>query len=103
MSLKVVCVSEKTRDQVTATYRIPSERTTVIYSWVEDKYLGKWETERCQPMLVEGDYLLFVGNRFVHKNLRCLVDAYRLVLPEFPALKVVIAGARMRSRGGGGD
>jgi glycosyltransferase involved in cell wall biosynthesis len=48
--------------------------------------------------MVEGDYLLFVGSRNAHKNLKCLIDAFGRLLPEFPDLKLVIAGARMRLR-----
>jgi glycosyltransferase involved in cell wall biosynthesis len=48
--------------------------------------------------MVEGDYLLFVGSRNVHKNLKCLIDAFAELLPEFPGMKLVIAGARMRRR-----
>ncbi len=95
-SLKVVCVSNCTRDHVSATFGILPERTTVIHPWVEDEFVGGWNPDGRGRALVEGDYLLFVGNRFAHKNLRCLIDAYLRVVPEYPGLKAVIAGARMR-------
>jgi glycosyltransferase involved in cell wall biosynthesis len=97
-SARVVCISEFTRDQVAENYGISPDRLHVIYPWVEEGFATDAVEIRMGARLVEGDYLLFVGNRFVHKNLGCLLDAFRTLLPEFPGLRLVIAGARMRPR-----
>lgn len=87
----VVCISEFTKSEVRRSFGTPPEKLSVIYpplSFPDGPGAGK-------PAAVAGDYLLFVGNRHVHKNLRCLFAALRLLAPEAPSLKVVVAGARM--------
>jgi glycosyltransferase involved in cell wall biosynthesis len=43
-----------------------------------------------------GDYLLYVGNRHPHKNVLCMLEALRILQSDFPGLRAVVAGARMR-------
>jgi glycosyltransferase involved in cell wall biosynthesis len=90
--------SEFTEAEVSRTFGIPPNRMEVIYPWVEERCLQGTGPDRDQARLVEGDYLLFVGNRFVHKNAQALIEAFRMLLPEFPGLRLVFAGARMRRR-----
>lgn len=97
-SATTVCISEAMRREIVGMYGVPPARLQVIHPWLDDGFLEAAERPCPGPRLVEGDYLLFVGNRFAHKNVRTLIDAFRLLAPEFPALKVVVAGARMRQR-----
>lgn len=87
----VVCISEFTKSEVCRTFKTPPEKISVIYpplTFHDAPGEGKIPS-------VASDYLLFVGNRHVHKNLRCLFAALRILVPKFPDLKVVIAGTRM--------
>jgi len=86
----VVCISEFTKSEVCRAFGTRPEKLSVIYP-----PLAFPEAANDDPPPVEGDYLLYVGNRHVHKNLRCLFAALRLLAPEFPRLKAVVAGARM--------
>jgi glycosyltransferase involved in cell wall biosynthesis len=89
-STKVVCISEFTKSEVCRLFGTSSEKLFLIYP-----PLAFPEDSNDIPPPVDGDYLLYVGNRHVHKNLRCLLAALRLLAPEFPKLKAVVAGARM--------
>ena len=87
----VVCISEFTKSEVRRSFGTPSGKLSVIYpplSFPDGPGAGK-------PPAVAGDYLLFVGNRHVHKNLPCLFAALGLLSPEYPSLKIVVAGGRM--------
>ena len=96
LSGTTVCISEFTKQQLMKEYRVSGDRLQVIYPWIDEAFLqGCRKTDPGKP-LVEGDYLLYVGNRSAHKNLKVLFDALRLLLPEYPGLKAVVAGARMR-------
>jgi glycosyltransferase involved in cell wall biosynthesis len=86
----VVCISRFTKSEVCRTFGAPPEKLSVIYP-----PLSFQEFPGGNHPPVRGDYLLFVGNRHVHKNLRCLFDAFRLLVPEFPGLKTVVAGTRL--------
>jgi len=87
----VVCISEFTKSEVCRTFGTSSAKISVIYPPLA--FPDAPDDGNTPP--VAGDYLLFVGNRHVHKNLRCLFAALRLLVPKFPDLKAVVAGARM--------
>lgn len=92
-----VCVSRFTRDEVVRMFRSDGKKLTVIHNWIDDGYLElAGVSAEDEAPAVEGDYLLFVGNRFVHKNLGTLVRAFSLLRSDFPRLKLVVAGARVR-------
>lgn len=94
---RCICVSRFTRDEVMRLFRCNGETLSVIHNWIDEGFLEMADVpEGDEPPAVEGDYLLFVGNRFVHKNLGTLVRAFRLLISDFPRLKLVIAGGRVR-------
>jgi len=95
-STTTVCISEFTKKQLIEIFRVSGDRLRVIHPWVDDGFLQDSQRAGRGGPLVEGDYLLFVGNRAAHKNLKGLIEAFRLLLPSFPDLKVVVVGARMR-------
>ncbi|MBI5341848.1 MAG: glycosyltransferase family 4 protein [Deltaproteobacteria bacterium] len=95
-SRMTVCVSEFAKGQVMEEYRVSGDRLRVIHNWIDDGFLQAAARAGSEKPLVEGDYLLYVGNRSSHKNLKTLMDAFRLLSPVFPGLKVVVVGARMR-------
>jgi glycosyltransferase involved in cell wall biosynthesis len=97
-SHRTVCVSEFTKRQVMAEYRIAGDRIRVIHNWIDDGFLRGSRLPDTEKPIVEGEYLLCVGNRSTHKNLKTLFEAFRRLLPVFPGLKVVVVGARMRAR-----
>jgi glycosyltransferase involved in cell wall biosynthesis len=98
VSTRIVCISGFTKSQVTDCFDVSPDRIEVIYPPLEDDPSRDPPALSGDGRMVEGDYILFVGSRNPHKNLKCLIDAFGRLLPEFPGLKLVIAGARMRSR-----
>lgn len=98
VSSRVVCISDFTKSQVIECFDVAPDLLEVIYPPLDDDLSNDPTVRSEKDRMVEGDYLLFVGSRNVHKNLKCLIDAFGKLLPEFPGLKLVIAGARMRQR-----
>ena len=98
VSMRVVCISEFTKSQVTDGFDVAPDLLEVIYPPLGDGLSKGQPVSPGEDPMVEGDYILFVGSRNPHKNLKCLIDAFGKLLPEFPGLKLVIAGARMRPR-----
>jgi glycosyltransferase involved in cell wall biosynthesis len=99
VSEKTVCISEFGRRLVMDAFGAPEERLPIIHPWVAEAFLGGEDAARRRTAAVEGDYLLFVGNRYGYKNLGGLLAALRLLLPEFPGLKAVIVGVQKGTRG----
>jgi glycosyltransferase involved in cell wall biosynthesis len=94
VSTRTVCISEFGRRQVMDTFDVPESRLPVIYPWVPEVFAG---AGRGVERPVEGDYLLFVGNRYVYKNMKGLIGAMKLLAPESPTLRAVIVGSPTRS------
>ena len=47
-----------------------------------------------QPVGVEGDFLLYVGTAFPHKNLPTLIEAFDQLVKTFPKLKLALTGKK---------
>jgi len=98
-SNRVVCISEFTKSQVLEYFGGNPEHLRVIYPpLVADSVGGRPGAVAGEAPVVEGDYLLYVGNRRIHKNIPCLIDAFTHLAIEFPGLKLVLAGHRMSVR-----
>lgn len=90
---KVVTVSEAAKKDIIREFAVPPGKVTVIYNWVTETIFSQ-EGPFCGASPAKGDYLLYVGLRIAHKNLDGLVQAFLLLVEDFPALKLVIAGRR---------
>ena len=99
VSERTVCISEFGQRLVMDAFGVPEDRLPIIYPWVAEAFLGGEDAARRGAVPVEGDYLLFVGNRYGYKNLGGLLAALRLLLPEFPGLKAVIVGVQKGTGG----
>ena len=95
-SMKVVCISEFTKRQVIEEFGVDPDRLEVIYPPLQLPAEEEIAQAKGQPPLVGGDYLLYVGNRHVHKNIPCMLEALRILQSDVPGLRAVVAGARMR-------
>lgn len=94
VSVRTVCISEFGRQLVMDAFGVPEDNLPIIHPWVAEAFLGGEGAARRRTAPVDGDYLLFVGNRYGYKNLGGLLAAFRLLLPEFPGLKAVVVGVQ---------
>jgi|GEM_PF-1227004 len=100
VSERTVCISEFGRREVMGAFGVSQDRLPVIHPWVSEAFLGGEDAARRRGAPVEGEYLLFVGNRYGYKNLWGLLAALRLLLPEFPGLKAAVVGVQKGTVGG---
>jgi len=94
-SMRMVCISEFTKRHLIEEFDAAPDHIEVIYPPLHLPSEDEIERVKRQPPLVDGDYLLYVGNRHVHKNVPCMLDAFRILKPDFPELRAVVAGTRM--------
>lgn len=97
-SVRTVCISQATRDHVAKEFGAGTDSLEVIHPPLDFPVLDCPAGAGEDRPIVEGDYLLYVGNRNPHKNLGCLLDAFRMLAHDFPGFRVVLAGPRMRKR-----
>jgi glycosyltransferase involved in cell wall biosynthesis len=70
-------------------------KTVVIYRFVDDKFLN---IEKPENPLISENYLLFVGNRKKHKNLKNLILSFNQIKDQ-TNYKLVIAGRKDNNDG----
>jgi glycosyltransferase involved in cell wall biosynthesis len=70
----------------------PSVRTKVVVTYESSEPALAVQSQ--QPKGVSGDFLLYVGTAFPHKNLPVMVKAFGILHKERPNLKLVITGKR---------
>ena len=89
---KIITVSNYVAETLKNKFNIKMySRINVIYEFVDDKFYE--HPKIVKNSLIDGDYILFVGNRKKHKNLRNLILAYNQIRHRIN-IKLVIAGPK---------
>jgi hypothetical protein len=91
-SMKMVCISEFTKRHVMEEFGLAPDHIEVIYPPLHMNDEDEIEGVKRQPPLVNGDYLLYVGNRHVHKNVPCLIDALIILKSDFQGCEPLLPG-----------
>ncbi|HMK49492.1 MAG TPA: glycosyltransferase family 4 protein [Thermodesulfovibrionales bacterium] len=82
---RLIFVSDVTREKVTAVRRGKTAASLVIPNGIDTELL------RTQP--ADGDYILFLSRIDIYtKGLDLLIDAFQLISPDFPNLRLILAG-----------
>lgn len=50
-----------------------------------------------KPKGVDGDFIMYLGNGFPHKNLYRLIEAFDILHPKYPKLKLVLVGKKEKN------
>jgi len=95
---RIITVSQATARDLLQSYPDPAlqEKIRIIPLGVSPEFfpLPHQEIKAFKARHHLQHYLLFVGNRSPHKNLKRLLKAYAMLLEKYPALQLVIAGKR---------
>lgn len=86
---KLICVSEVTRDDLGRYFPSSKAKSVTIHS---DSTLSSSSLDLTKTPLVEGPYVLAVGNATPNKNFALLALAFAEIAPTRPALKLVHVG-----------
>jgi glycosyltransferase involved in cell wall biosynthesis len=87
---KILVPTEYVRDAV-AKYHLFTNRRLVITPEASEPPIAKPEQT---PEQAPEEFILYVGSAFPHKNLKRLVNAFELLKPSHPELKLVLVGKR---------
>jgi glycosyltransferase involved in cell wall biosynthesis len=91
----VVTLSAAARADVIRLFPAADGKIHVIPPWVERSFFEvAGAGERAESAPAER-HLLFLGRRARHKNLSALLAAFEQLAPEFPRLRLVVAGPRV--------
>jgi len=92
----VITSSESTRADLIKRIPASAAKVEIIPLGVGESFRAcrPGECASCASNRALRPYLLCVGNRKPHKNLRAAVEVLARLLPEWPGLRLVLAGAR---------
>src|SRR6266568_4454099 len=87
---RVLTVSEATKSEIVKHLHVPADKIFVTYEGVEEK--PKFKTQSTKLQLKFQKYFLYVGNAYPHKNLDRLVEAFSLIIKDYPKVKLILVG-----------
>lgn len=93
---RIITVSNFSKSRLVDYCRVPERKIAVIPQGVDERFHPQSEDAIANTRAALGlpeQYVLFVGNLVPRKNLLRLLAAWNLVSAQFPALKLVLAGA----------
>jgi glycosyltransferase involved in cell wall biosynthesis len=101
---KVITVSQATKDEIVKHLHVSKEKVEVTYEGVEEKIYSSSERRRIEKSFSTNEdnrsrlrsnnnpYFLYVGNAYPHKNLDRLVEAFSLIVKDYPEVKLILIG-----------
>ena len=89
-SRHIIAVSEYTKNSILKHFRIKPQKVSVVHNGVLRPKEGKDVVLR--NLGVVEPYILAVGNRYPHKNLEALVEAFAPVFTKHKSASLVLAG-----------
>lgn len=84
----VFAVSQATKAEVVKHLKIPQEKVVVTYEAIDVGVQKKRQNEQMRT----GDYFLYVGNAYPHKNLEKLIEAFMNVRRTSLSIKLILVG-----------
>ncbi len=90
----IIVISEATKKDLIKFDKTVGPKIKVIYEFIDDKFIKYDKTcgsENTPP--INGNYILFIGNRKKHKNLERLIYAFNKIKNQ-SKYKLVIAGSK---------
>lgn len=90
----LIAISEATRSDLICKLGVPSEKVSLVYPYVPERFKpNKNASEAIRKLYgIDGGFFLFVGVAKPNKNIGRLLDAFSLVRSSYPDAKLVIAG-----------
>ena len=88
-SSRVLTVSNFTKADIEKTFHIPENKVVVTYEGVDSRIL---ETASKGEINIPGEFILYVGNAYPHKNLERLIDAFGRIQRTRQDLYLVLVG-----------
>lgn len=99
-SEKIITVSEFTKNDICSQFKVNPEKIIVTYEGVADLSSGNDSLfaaklnneETLKRYNINGDFLLYVGNAYPHKNLDWLLKVFAKLITIKPGLRLVLVG-----------
>lgn len=93
---RIVVVSESTKKDILKHYSEFEDKVRVVYNGISTDFkpLPVDEVNAFKKSKGIDNYILYVGNRKPHKNIKRLLEAFSIIRKEYSDLQIVIIGDR---------
>jgi glycosyltransferase involved in cell wall biosynthesis len=92
---QIIAVSQATKYEIVQHLGVSKDKVVVTYEGVDEKVNSSKHlvaSKKPNYKLPATRYFLYVGNAYPHKNLERLVEAFALIVQEFPDVKLILVG-----------
>ncbi len=90
---KIIAVSNFTKNDIAHLLKVNSDKINTVYEGVDLPQTSEEDSSLVLDKLkISGDYLLYVGAAYPHKNLEKLIEAFAIVAANNPEVKLVLVG-----------
>jgi len=105
---RVLAVSQFTKSEIERLFRIPGERTEVVYNAIDERFLHGHASQADRELIAERyqvtyPFILYAGAIRPHKNVVRIIEAFSALKSElekegqFPDLKLIVIGDDLSS------
>ena len=92
---KIITISQFTKKDIVKLLKVRPEKIIVCYAGVDLLDAGKInKSEVLSRLGIGGEFLLYVGSAYPHKNLEKLILAFLVLAETYPELQLVLVGKK---------
>ncbi|MBN1154270.1 glycosyltransferase family 4 protein [candidate division KSB1 bacterium] len=96
---RIITASVSTKNDLLNLIKISEDKIDVVYHGLEEHLRTHFEEQECRDVLrqygIDGDFILFVGERRPHKNIPNLIRSYKILKNNLhDNIKLVIIGKK---------
>ena len=91
---RIITISQKTKEDLKAIYRIPDNKIDVIYNGCDLNIFRKIKSK----LPIDYDYILHIGRENKRKNIQNILKAFKIIKYNFPHLKLLKIGEDKNNR-----
>lgn len=94
-AIKIISVSDYTKQDIVKLLKIKPDKIQTIYEGVDlPAVSGQTSNDVLERLGLAGDFVMYVGSAYPHKNLEKLIEAFAIIAAKYPELKLVLAGRK---------
>ena len=94
---KIITVSNATKKEIADHLKVSEDKVRVTYEGIDDKITNPKsqipnKLQNTKYKILNTKYFLYVGNAFPHKNLERLLEAFNILISQYPNILLVFVG-----------
>lgn len=90
---RIIAVTDYTKKDIIKYLKADENKIKTVYEGVDLPAINDSDCEQfLSEKKISGDFLLYVGSAYPHKNLEKLIEAFKIILKNIPDCRLVLVG-----------